>query len=153
MLYPENSFDAIICQHVIEHLISPMPMVHAFKKVLKNDGVLFIETPNWTRLFAPFSHFFFWNDYTHVRIYTTFSMRKLFQEHSFIIRQIVTVSSCQWIVPGDSLEKVVKRVKEPSKKDEEKNAPESKSLAGRITARLLNPLMKDVLIAVVVNKK
>jgi hypothetical protein len=80
-------------------------------------------------------------------------MRKLFQEHSFIIRKIVTVSSCQWIVPGDSLEKVVKRVKAPSKKDEEKNAPESKSLAGRIAARLLNPLMKDVLIAVVVNKK
>ena len=82
--YPPDFFDAIICLHVIEHLLYPMRMILAIRSVLKPGGQLFIETPNWTRLFIPFSPGqFFWNDYTHIRPFSTFSLRKLLEEHEF----------------------------------------------------------------------
>jgi len=48
-LFGENFFDVVIAQHVIEHLLIPVPMIKGIKKVLKNGGLLYVETPNWTR--------------------------------------------------------------------------------------------------------
>ena len=53
-LYGENEFDAIITQHVIEHLLFPMPFIEGCKQVLKPGGLLYIETPNWIRAYLPF---------------------------------------------------------------------------------------------------
>lgn len=43
---PENSFDLITIYHVIEHLIDPIPTLKKIRKILKHDGIIFIETPN-----------------------------------------------------------------------------------------------------------
>jgi SAM-dependent methyltransferase len=49
--FPENSFDIIICNDVIEHLENPDAALQNIQKVLKKDGVLYINTPNfnWIR--------------------------------------------------------------------------------------------------------
>lgn len=49
---PEESFDLITIYHVIEHLIDPIAVLNKVKKLLKPDGILFIETPNLDSLGA-----------------------------------------------------------------------------------------------------
>lgn len=68
--FKDTKFDMVICQHVLEHLVYPVDAVLEFKSVLKDGGLIFIESPNWTRLFIPFHRNFFWNDTTHVRPFT-----------------------------------------------------------------------------------
>jgi len=54
--WPNNSFDAVICTEVIEHLIGgPAHLLHECNRVLKDNGLLFLSTPNalnWTRPIA-----------------------------------------------------------------------------------------------------
>jgi SAM-dependent methyltransferase len=145
-MYPAESFDAVICQHLIEHLIFPMPLTEGILKVLKPGGMLFIETPNWTRMFAPFAHFFFFNDYTHVHIYTPFSLRRLLLEFEFTVNQVVTVSSCVWFpkpIPKSAI---------AAQETATQNSYVHQSTGSRILARLLNPFMRDILIAVATKK-
>lgn len=146
-IFGSGMFDAIICQHVVEHLQYPIGMINSFSAALKKGGKLFLETPNWTRLFAPFSHFFFWNDYTHVRPYTTFAFRKLFAEHHFDEEKVVTVSSCTWFMKKSKGGK-----SSHSTGDANEFAFQHKSLLSKVLARLLNPLFKDVLIGIAVKK-
>lgn len=88
-----ESFDAIICQHVIEHLVYPTAMMYAFHTLLKRKGKLFLETPNWTRLLVPFSPLYFWNDYTHIHPYNITSIRRLYNEYDFDTEYASSVSS------------------------------------------------------------
>ena len=151
-LYAENFFDAVICQHVIEHLIQPLALMRGISAVLKPGGVLFVETPNWTRIFVPFSTLFFWNDYTHVHVFTPFSMRRLLIEHRFAPSLVKTVSSFQWF--GN-------RKPEAPEADRDGFPPpsafaaahERRSLAARVLSKLVDPLLRDTLIAVAENHK
>ncbi len=46
MDYPANSFDAISCLHVLEHLNDPMAALEKIHDWLADGGVLYLETPN-----------------------------------------------------------------------------------------------------------
>ena len=54
--FPENFFDIVICNDVIEHTQNPRIVLENVKRVLKRGGVLYLNTPNlnWLRknLFA-----------------------------------------------------------------------------------------------------
>lgn len=39
-------FDAITLSHVLEHLHEPLPFIRSVHRLLKADGVLFVDTPN-----------------------------------------------------------------------------------------------------------
>ncbi|HEY1589422.1 MAG TPA: class I SAM-dependent methyltransferase [Rhodanobacter sp.] len=41
-----NCFDAITLSHVLEHLHDPVSFIRAVHRLLKADGVLFVDTPN-----------------------------------------------------------------------------------------------------------
>jgi SAM-dependent methyltransferase len=43
--YPEETFDVIICNHVLEHIIDDGKAMGEFKRVLKSGGVLIIMVP------------------------------------------------------------------------------------------------------------
>lgn len=43
---PENSFDAVIMSHVIEHLLDPLAMLMECRRILKRGGHLVMVTPN-----------------------------------------------------------------------------------------------------------
>lgn len=148
-MYEENFFDAIICQHVFEHLLYPMPAMEAFKKVLKNEGELFLETPNWSRAILPFSETFFWNDYTHIRIFTKFTMERLFHDYNFDIKEMKTVSSSGMTVRDDS----VSKVKKVFQKENRNWGRFFKKVVRVGFIRIVSPFLKDILIVIGVNKK
>lgn len=144
-LYAGESFDAVICQHVIEHLVYPMGLMNAMNAVLRGGGTLYLETPNWTRLFAPFSHFYFYNDYTHVRPFSRMGMTRLLLDFSFEKLAIRTLSSCTWLTPAR-----VSSGKTGAREKTSDTAQHTQGLIARVLARLVNPLMRDVLIAIAV---
>lgn len=139
-LYSENSFDAVICQHVVEHLLYPVPIMNGIRHILKPGGRAFIETPNWTRLILPFSHLWFWNDYTHVRPSSKFAMHRLLSEHALRVDALITTSSCLWF-PKKGTKSVV---------SEEGPSIEHyrHGFFSRVAARLINPIMRDVMIGI-----
>ena len=44
--YPAGSFDAVTMSHVLEHLHDPVGTLQVAREVLRDDGVLWIATPN-----------------------------------------------------------------------------------------------------------
>jgi SAM-dependent methyltransferase len=42
---PEQTFDAIICSHVLEHLAQPAQLLHRLSNHLSEDGVMYAEVP------------------------------------------------------------------------------------------------------------
>lgn len=141
-LYPESSFDAVVCQHVLEHLAYPVPMMNGIVHVLKKGGEVFMETPNWTRLLVPFSHLWFWSDYTHVRPSSRYAMFRILSEHGLAVHRILTVSSCAWFPQG------TKRTPSDTDKVGIAHTVRPHSLGARILARAVNPLLRDVLIGI-----
>jgi SAM-dependent methyltransferase len=142
--YAPASFDAVICQHVIEHLVYPTEMIQGIRSVLKTGGRVYIETPNWTRLLVPFSNLWFWNDYSHTRPYSRAALHRLFEDYRFRINAIRTLSSCSWF-----LRKTVQKAGAEGKKDIRipQQLPQ-RGIVARISARLLNPLLRDVLVGI-----
>ena len=68
----------VVSYSVIEHLYTPLNFLNEVKRISRPDGVLFIETPNWQYSLADF-----YNDYTHVRPYTSDSLSSLLQHNGF----------------------------------------------------------------------
>ena len=73
--YPDNYFDAVVFTHVIEHLQSPFELGKEISRVLKKQGQIYVETPNWTSVLVPsfgfrrkqHSPFNFYDDPSHVK--------------------------------------------------------------------------------------
>ncbi len=49
--FRNSSFDLIILQDVIEHMTDPVLFVHELSRVLRNDGSIYLSTPNRNSLF------------------------------------------------------------------------------------------------------
>ncbi|MFH1791764.1 MAG: methyltransferase domain-containing protein, partial [Candidatus Omnitrophota bacterium] len=45
-VFPDKHFDAVVMLDVIEHLSDPHAMLGEIRRILKNDGVLYISTPD-----------------------------------------------------------------------------------------------------------
>lgn len=150
-LYQPGTFDAVVCRHVIEHLVSPLELVSGISKILRSGGKVFMETPNWVRMYMPFSYMYFWNDYTHIHPYTPFSMRRMLLEFGFSVEALHTLSSSTWRTPA-----VLKKAKTSEKKALADTPPLSSFVythkqSGFVTkgfAWLVNPLMRDLLVAI-----
>lgn len=60
-LFPEDSFDQVICNAVIEHLIDPITSLQEIHRILKPGGCALIGTPNmakWSRRIKLFFGYF-----------------------------------------------------------------------------------------------
>lgn len=76
--YPDNTFDAVLLTHVLEHLQTPTLLAREITRVLVPGGEIYIEAPNWTSLLVPSfgghreqqSPFNFFDDPTHIRPWT-----------------------------------------------------------------------------------
>jgi SAM-dependent methyltransferase len=51
--YPDQTFDAVVFTHVIEHLAHPFRVAGEIGRVLKKGGMVYVETPNWTSALVP----------------------------------------------------------------------------------------------------
>ena len=136
------SFDATICQHVFEHLVYPTNCAVGIRDVLKPGGKLFLETPNWTRLLVPFSHLYFYNDYTHVRPYARYTLHRLFSESGFSTIESASYASVPLF---SSLAHAISLVS----KKENVQPTYRRSFGAKILSRLVSPFLRDVLVAVV----
>jgi 2-polyprenyl-3-methyl-5-hydroxy-6-metoxy-1,4-benzoquinol methylase len=45
-VYPPSSFDAVTLSHVLEHLPDPVGTLRTCRRILRDDGVLWLATPN-----------------------------------------------------------------------------------------------------------
>ncbi len=91
---PENYFDAIICNDVLEHLTDPYTILEKLKTKLTNEGVVISSLPN-IRYFRSFFDFVFrknWDytergimDFTHFRFFTINSIRKMYENLGYEI--------------------------------------------------------------------
>jgi len=141
-LYISEQFDAVISLHVIEHLLFPMRMINSIKFVLKKGGRVFLETPNWVRVYMPFSPNYFWNDYTHVRPFSKYSMNKLLAEYDFKNIKLLTTNTMSLVNKG-----VTESCCCVNKKQSEVNKNRKiTTLVGKIILRIIHPLFKDILI-------
>ncbi len=73
--FPDASFDAVVCTHVLEHLHAPVRIGREINRVMKIGARIYLETPNWTSALAPsfgfrreqHNPFNFYDDPSHVR--------------------------------------------------------------------------------------
>lgn len=140
--YQKNSFDAILSIHVIEHLLFPTAMVNSFFDLLKTGGRVYIETPNWIRVFLPFFDIWFWSDYTHLRPFSKFTISRLLNESNFKINKLCTISSASFFIKRNNVSEK-KEVTNFNDKYVYKNG-----LFLKVLAKLSKPFIKDILIAI-----
>jgi ubiquinone/menaquinone biosynthesis C-methylase UbiE len=94
---PDNYFDCLICNDIIEHLYSPERFFEEVKRCLTEDAVLICSLPN-VRHWKTFNRYLFlkdWKykqsgilDYTHLRFFTKKSMKRSIRTWGFEIGKI-----------------------------------------------------------------
>lgn len=91
---PDNYFDAVVCNDVLEHLLDPYTVLEKIKSKLTKDGVVVSSLPN-IRYHRNFFDLLFgknWDytdhgvmDSTHLRFFTVNSIRKMYESPGYSI--------------------------------------------------------------------
>lgn len=84
--FGSGSFDRVVAHHLIEHLEDPVRALREWARVLRDDGILVICTPN--RLY-PSPRIF--DDPTHVHVYERKELCRLVEESGFQVLESFTV--------------------------------------------------------------
>lgn len=92
-----ESVDILACYSVIEHLNDPSNLLTEAARVLKSGGFLFIETPNWKYCSTSF-----YDDYTHVKPYTTESLKSVLSDFGFDVLKLMPNVRCKSRLYHDS---------------------------------------------------
>lgn len=62
--FPENEFDRVVCEHILEHLNNYLPAIEEIHRITKPGGLLEVEVPYFTSVFS-------FSDPTHKRAFTS----------------------------------------------------------------------------------
>jgi SAM-dependent methyltransferase len=91
-LIPDNYFDAIGMAHVIEHLHNGDEVLKHLLPKLKSGGYFYIEYPaeKSTRLPSMYGTLNFYDDPTHVRIYTLPELKSIFESQGCTVLRAAT---------------------------------------------------------------
>lgn len=91
---PEKYFDLIILNDVLEHMYDPWEALKECKKLLTDDGIIIVSLPN-VRHKSVVKKLLFQNDFkyedsgildiTHIRFFTTKTMKSMFMDTGFEI--------------------------------------------------------------------
>ena len=68
--YEDNWFDFVYYKSVLEHVINTDNFLSESLRVLKPGGIAVFMTPDWKSQYK-----FFWNDYTHLKLFTQKSLQ------------------------------------------------------------------------------
>lgn len=98
---PDNYFDVIVMNDVIEHLTEPWDDIQNLKSKLKDDGVFVTSIPN-VRYSKNIFHVMFKRDWkyaddkildiTHYRFFTKKSIRRLWEENGYSVQSMKGVN-------------------------------------------------------------
>ena len=106
----DESVDFITMNAVIEHIKNPSNILKEIKRVLKNEGLLFIRTPNWQMDFKNF-----YNDPTHVKPYSPITIRNTLTlvgfEVLFLEPGLIKKSLFWWKLPDKLKWKIASMIK------------------------------------------
>lgn len=100
---PDDYFDLVICNDVIEHMVDHEEFFQSIKKKIKKDGCLVASIPNVRYLGNLFSILVKkdWEyknkgilDKTHLRFFTKKSLKRTINNSEFIIDQFKGINSC-----------------------------------------------------------
>lgn len=112
---PDHYFDMVICNDVIEHMVNPENFFSSIKQKLQVGAALVGSIPNVRYVGNLFELLFLkdWQyrdqgvlDRTHLKFFTEKSVRRLFQDHRFLIEQISGVNGVS--LKGCSLRTLLK---------------------------------------------
>jgi 2-polyprenyl-3-methyl-5-hydroxy-6-metoxy-1,4-benzoquinol methylase len=105
---PENTFDAIFFNDVLEHLIDPSEVLRVIKPKLKEDGYIIASIPNVLH-FRGLRDLILKKDwkyveygvlaYSHLRFFTKKSMIRMFEECGYKIEFIEPINSTKSLRP------------------------------------------------------
>jgi len=97
LFLPDNAYDLLICNDIIEHLYAPEILLQAIKVKMKQNATLVCSIPN-VRVLGNLIHLLFKKDFqystdgirdkTHLRFYTKKSIMRLLQNNGFSIVKI-----------------------------------------------------------------
>lgn len=82
---PDQSFDAILCSEVFEHLPDPLSAINEFYRLLKPEGFLILTAP-----FASFTHF---APYYYANGFSRFWYEHWLPKKGFIINELVPLGN------------------------------------------------------------
>ena len=77
--FADNSFDHVICSHVIEHMRHPVGLMEEIWRVLKVGGTVEIKTPHYT-------HWTSWGDPTHYHHFGSHALRHFTEQSTVYYR-------------------------------------------------------------------
>lgn len=88
--FSEDSFDAITLWHVLEHLSDLSGHLNIYKKILKSKGKIVIAVPNFKSYDADYykEHWAAYDVPRHLWHFSQSSIKKLFAEHGFVVKEI-----------------------------------------------------------------
>jgi SAM-dependent methyltransferase len=103
--YPPGSFDTIILNQVIEHLVDPVGAIRTLGGLLKPGGRMIILTPNvsgWPRraFGGEWAH---WHPPYHVHLFGTRQLERALTEGGLRVESIRTLTPAYWITASVQL--------------------------------------------------
>jgi SAM-dependent methyltransferase len=118
--FPDQTFDAVVASHVIEHLRNPLLLLDEAFRVLKPQGLLYLECPSDRSLRLPSMPFKFeemrslnfYDDPTHVgRPHTPQSLHRLFRMYGAEVLEsrYVVFDHVRWRSPWLILKALLRR--------------------------------------------
>lgn len=106
---PENTFDAVTMNHVIEHVFDPVALLKEVCRILKPGGRLVMVTPNaMSKGHSVFGRF--WRGLEpprHIQIFTPTSLDAVTRSATLEVRKVFTTAVNAWIIFSSSF--VLKR--------------------------------------------
>ncbi|MBF0505066.1 MAG: class I SAM-dependent methyltransferase [Candidatus Omnitrophica bacterium] len=106
---PDNSFDLITCEHVVEHLFNFNGVFLEVYRLLRPGGVAYIEAPDMRTTWLPQAPFAkcggmnFYDDPTHIRPFTQGTFRMLAARSGFKEVHTFQVRNWAWFLAGPYL--------------------------------------------------
>ncbi|WP_210544217.1 bifunctional 2-polyprenyl-6-hydroxyphenol methylase/3-demethylubiquinol 3-O-methyltransferase UbiG [Rhodoferax sp. PAMC 29310] len=102
---PNNFFDVVVFNDVLEHLVDPWDALRIAQKKLRPDGCVVASLPNILNR-ENLMHMLFERDFkyenlgirdrTHLRFFTQKSMRRLFEESGYSVQKITGINERWW---------------------------------------------------------
>lgn len=87
--FASDSFDAVICFQVLEHVPEPKAVIREIQRVLRPGGMLFLSAPqSWCQHQKPYDYF----------RYTSFGLRHLFSEAGLETDEIRPMGGYFWFL-------------------------------------------------------
>jgi len=101
----DNSFDIVMLWHVLEHMSSPAESLEQIKKIIKPDGILIVEVPNFSSIESRFFNRY-WQHLDvprHMFFYNKKSLEKFLNLKGYEIIKVSTETySCMILTPFKS---------------------------------------------------